>query len=88
MNKLLSTHVLGSISAALLCPVYVPWLIGSLDCFSLSFAIGPSEYFFLERFSTECRKIKTKAMNLFGDAAAILDSIVSNNYYRMLRGEQ
>ena len=26
-------------------------------------------------------------MNLFGDAVAISDSIVSNNYYRMLRGE-
>ena len=62
-------------------------LIGSLDCFSLSFVIGPSEYCFLERFSTECRKIKIKAMNLFGDAAAISDSIISNNYYRMLRGE-
>ena len=27
-------------------------LIGSLDCFSLSFVIGPSEYYFLERFSS------------------------------------
>ena len=62
-------------------------LIRSLDCFSLSFVIGPSEYCFLERFFKCHGKIKIKAMNLFGDAAAISDYIVSNNYYRMLRGE-
>ena len=45
--------------------------------------IGPSECCLFERFSTECHKTKTKPMNLFGDAAAVLDAIVSNCYYRM-----
>lgn len=57
---------------------------GSPDCFSLSFVIGPSKCCLFEGFSTECHKSKTKPMKLFGDAAAVLDAIVSNCYYMTL----
>ena len=41
----------------------------------------------IEQFAIECHKTKTKPIDLSTDTVAILNSIVSNSYYGMLRGQ-